>query len=166
MTLRDLVLLLTLATSACGGKLVAEQPFGPQGDRMVLEWETTVPEGEPSLWLKYHLQTGSEYNAGRSRTDAVYTVEGVLKVTTGGNAVYDGVLRLDDGQPPTTQLSSTVTVGSSETCGSSGCTLKGRVRALELTELSAGSPLIIHASVPVQGDQISVNELSMQLRAK
>lgn len=170
MTVRSLGMLLALSTQvslvACGGKLVAEQAFEPSGDQLQLQWETTLPEGEGSLWLKYHLETGSEYDAGRSRTEPVYRTAGTLTVTTSGNAVYDGVLRLDDGKPPTTQMSSTVTVGSSESCGTSSCTIKGRVRTLDLGALSSGSPLVIQANIPAKGEQVAVQSLSMQLRAK
>ncbi len=165
-------LMLTVLTTsavlalACGGKLVDERAFVQQGERLTLDWETTVPEGEPSFWLAYDLHTGSEYDMGRGSTDPVYNAQGTLAVTTGGNAVYDGLLRLDDGQAPTTQLSSTVTVGSSETCGTDGCRVKGRVRTLNLDDLSAGSPLVVEASIPVQGDSVTVEALTLQMRAK
>jgi hypothetical protein len=151
---------------ACGGKLVAEQPFALAAGKATIDWETTVPDGEASLWLDYALSTGSESHHASSGQEPVYHLAGTLGVTTSDNAVYAGVLRLDSEQPPTTQGGATVTLGASEKCSFEGCELAGRVRILELGELSAGSPLVIRAELPLEGDRISIEGLNMQLRAK
>jgi hypothetical protein len=168
MTFRTpaLAALFATLTLACGGKLVDEAPFTSSGEQLQLSWESTVPEGEASLWLDYALSTASEAEHATSSRDPVYHLHGTLSVTTGGNAVYDGVLRLDSEQPPPTTTSSSVTVGARESCGVKGCDIAGRVRALPLEGLAAGSPLRIEATMPQASEDASVKELSLQLRAK
>jgi hypothetical protein len=169
MTMRRPTMFLTILFPtlilACGGKLVTEQPFTLADGRATLAWDVPVPEGEGSLWLDYQLVTGSEYDIDHGH-DPVYDLAGTMTVTTSGNAVYDGVLRVSSSAPPTTQSSSKVTIGSSQSCGGSGCEISGRVRALELSTLATGSPLVIQASLPLEGDQIRIEGLSLQLRAK
>lgn len=170
MTFRPRALALAAAAlstlTACGGKLIAEQPFAVASDKVTLAWETTVPEGEASLWLDYDLQTGSETDIGHRELDPVYDLAGIMRVTTGANPVYDGHLRLSSDDPPTTQLTSKVTIGSRQSCNTKGCSISGRVRALSLDTLAAGSTIVISAALPLEGRQIRVEALSMQLRAK
>ncbi len=167
MTLRTPAMMLVIATvTACGGKLVDERPFTVASDKVTLAWETTVPEGEASLWLDYKLETGSEHDITQGRTDAVYHMQGLLSVTSSGNPAYDGPLYLRSDGPPTTALTSTVTIGSTKTCSAKGCSISGRVRTLNLDTLAAGSPIVISAALPLEGDQIRIESLGMQLRAK
>jgi len=164
-TMMSIIAALATMTS-CGGKLIAQQPFSVSGDKVTIAWETGVPDGEVSLWLDYSLETGSEHDITQGTTDAVYHMKGLLKVTSGGNPVYDGPLYLRSDGPPTTQLTSTVTVGSSQSCSGKGCSMSGRVRALNLDTLSPGSPIVISAALPQDGDQIHIESLVMQIRAK
>ncbi len=170
MTVRSLAMLLTLPTlvgmTACGGKLIAEQPFVVSGDTVTLAWETTVPAGEASLWLDYALETGSEHDITQGTSDAVYHMKGLLQVTSDGTPVYDGPLYLRSNGPPTDQLTSTVTIGSSQSCSSKGCSIGGRVKALKLDAAAEGSPIVISAALPLEGDQIRIEDLSLQLRSK
>jgi len=170
MTFRTPSMMLAAAAlatlTACGGKLITEQPFAISGDTVTVAWETTVPEGEASLWLDYSLETGSEHDITQGTTDAVYHMKGLLKVTSSDNPAYDGPLYLRSDGPPTTQLTSTVTIGSRQSCSTKGCSISGRVRALNLDTLAAGSPIVISAALPVQGEQIRIESLGMQLRAK
>lgn len=170
MTLRRPAMLLVITfltlSLACGGKLVEDKPFTLTNSQATLSWDVPVPEGEASLWLDYALATGSEYDFSEGGQEPVYDLAGTMSVTTSGNPVYDGVLRLSSDAPPTTSTSSSVTIGSRQSCGNSGCTISGRIRALDLEGLAAGSPLEIRASLPLEGDQIRIEGLSLQLRAK
>ncbi len=157
--------LITL-TTACGGKLVAEQPFSLADGKATLAWEITVPEGEASLWLDYELATGVERDVGRDDLDPRYQLQGLLKVTSSGNPVYDGSLWLRSDGPPTSALTTTVTIGSSKSCGASGCEISGRVHTLDLSGLAAGSPVVISAALPLEVEHSRIEALKLQLRSK
>ena len=160
-------LLSLLLTAGCGGKLVAQQRFTMNAELASLSWETQVPAGQPSLWLEYaELSCPSERTYSSDNAEPVYTFVGNLRVSTGGNAVYDGGLRLAETGTPTSGMSGTVRASSRERCGPSHCELSGRVKIVELDDLAAGSPLLIEASLPPSADDATVGSISMQLRAK
>jgi hypothetical protein len=170
MTLRSPAMPMSLLFPAllfsCGGKLVAEEPFALAAGQATLDWETPVPEGEASLWLVYRLSTASENNLSDYGVEPIYHIIGTADITTGGVPVYQGALRLDSSEPPTTAVRSSTRMGSRENCSPKGCEVSGRIRALELHELAPGSPLSIHAQLPLQGQPGVIEELTMQLRAK
>ncbi len=170
MTIRSSAMLLTVLSpallTACGGKLVAEQPFALADGKASLDWEVPMPQGKASLWLDYAMSTPSEVDLTDRGPEPVYNVVGTMSITTSGNTVYDGVLQLDDGQPCTTTTGSSATIGSSESCNPAGCTVTGRRLAMKLENLAEGSPLVIHAELPANGGGASIESLSLQLRAK
>ena len=165
LTVHALALALPLSIG-CGGKLVAEQPFAIADGQATISWEVPVPEGDASLWLAYELRGASENDFDHDGYDARYQLAGELSVTTSGNPVYQGKLQLSSEGSPTTQGGTTVTIGSSQSCTPSGCDISGRVRALRLEGLLAGSPLMIEASLPTQIEYTSLEALRMQLRAR
>jgi hypothetical protein len=160
-----LAILLPALLFSCGGKLVAEQSFDLSEGAATLDWEAPAPEGETSLWLAYTLSTGSENDFADQEREPVYHIPGTLELTHRGSPVYEGVLRLDSEQPPTS-VGGTVRVGSRESCNAKGCTISGRVRALELGELGPGGLLRIHAQLPLEGQPGAIEALTMQLRSK
>ncbi len=158
--------LLILLATACGGELVEEKAFTVSAGQATLEWETAIPDGKPGLWLVYDMDTGVSYGVGSTESEPQYHVHGTLTVLVSGNEVYDGPLRMDDDASPTQARGGTVTIGSTQSCSNRGCSIKGRVRLLQIDNVTAGSPLSVRASLPTSGEATTVKSLGMQLRAK
>lgn len=150
----------TLVFSGCG-RLIDDEPFDQTGQ---LSWRVDVPNSESrGLWLWADLDCPSR----RDGDDLVpnFALQGMLDVATEEITLYSGVLIYSDDGPPTPALSGRTSVGTSETCNNTGCTLRERVKVLDLEDATPGDTLFIDADLPMHGPGVVVYDAELQLRA-
>jgi hypothetical protein len=155
------VLALLLLLTACN-RVVEQRAYDPSGQ---LEWSVVMPGSRnTALWLSY-VVTGPAQRADLGDEAYLsYEFSGSLQLRADGAIVYSGGIFLKpEGIAVDRVYTPAVREDVERTCGYSSCTERGRLKLLQLRDVSPGALLSVTSRLPTQAGENMLDSATLVL---